>query len=322
MIQHTLTVPVPAAIAGQPGIAVAAELFVPARPQPLLLVCTPGGGMNRRYFDIAVGDDRSYSFARAMAAAGLMVATLDTPGIGDSPRPADGFSLTPDMLAAANAHAARVLAEGVRTGGLVPGLAGVPDTTVLGVGHSMGAALTLMMQAAHGPFTGLILLGFSCNGLRQILTEEEAGYEGRPDALRAALRGLAMARYQEDYPPVGGSERMREQGRDLFSAARVPRALMEALAPARAPLLPQPATFVLVPGSLAPEAARITVPVLLALGDSDIAGPPHAIPASFPACPDLGLLVLPQTGHTHFVFASRETLFRRCAGWAAAQRPA
>jgi pimeloyl-ACP methyl ester carboxylesterase len=71
----------------------------------------------------------------------------------------------------------------------------------------------------------------------------------------------------------------------------------------------------MIPGSSAPECARIDTPVFLAVGDRDIAGPPHQIPASFSGSRDVTLLVLPETGHCHFLFASRRGLFTRAQGW-------
>jgi hypothetical protein len=57
------------------------------------------------------------------------------------------------------------------------------------------------------------------------------------------------------------------------------------------------------------------VPVFLGLGDRDIAGPPHGIPAIFPHSRDITLTVLPETGHCQFIFPSRAELFRRIGEW-------
>ncbi len=96
------------------GIAspeIAVELFWPTSLRlarsAKLLVCLPGGGMNRRYFDIGGDDPGGFSFARHMAAKGYVVACVDHLGIGESTRPTDGFILTPDLLAAANGNATR-----------------------------------------------------------------------------------------------------------------------------------------------------------------------------------------------------------------------
>jgi hypothetical protein len=56
--------------------------------------------------------------------------------------------------------------------------------------------------------------------------------------------------------------------------------------------------------------------VFLGLGEHDIAGAPHGIPAFFGGCPDLTLFILPGTGHNHNVAPDREVLWDRLATWA------
>ena len=66
---------------------ITADLFVPpsVRPTPLLWVCIPGGGMNRRYFDLDVtSQNGAFSMARHLAAGGDLVVTVDPPGVGGS----------------------------------------------------------------------------------------------------------------------------------------------------------------------------------------------------------------------------------------------
>ena len=91
---------------------------------------------------------------------------------------------------------------------------------------------------------------------------------------------------------------------------------MNALRTVQDRLLATVSMFALVPGSSAPEAAQIDVPLLLVVGDRDMCGPPHQLAASFPGSPDVTLLCLPNTGHSHFVFASTSALFPRLALWA------
>jgi hypothetical protein len=44
------------------------------------------------------------------------------------------------------------------------------------------------------------------------------------------------------------------------------------------------------------------------------------VPASYPGSADITLLVLPATGHAHFLFDSRHHLFDRAASWCEAIR--
>jgi alpha-beta hydrolase superfamily lysophospholipase len=82
-------------------------------------------------------------------------------------------------------------------------------------------------------------------------------------------------------------------------------------------LLPTIATFVIIPGSAAPEAARVDVPLLLVAGDRDLCGPAHELAADFPRSPSVSVLELANTGHSHFAFPSVDELFPRMAAWAA-----
>ena len=72
----------------------------------------------------------------------------------------------------------------------------------------------------------------------------------------------------------------------------------------------------MIPGSVDEEMAAVDVPVFLGLGEHDIAGDPHGIPACFGGCPDFTLFVLPGTGHNHNVAPEREVLWERFAVWA------
>ena len=72
----------------------------------------------------------------------------------------------------------------------------------------------------------------------------------------------------------------------------------------------------MIPGSVGPEMAAVDVPIFLGLGDRDIAGEPHGIPAFFTGSHDISLFVLPGTGHNHNVAPAREQLWDRLATWA------
>jgi pimeloyl-ACP methyl ester carboxylesterase len=104
------------------------DLFLPdgiaeaGRPVDLV-VCVPGGGMTRRYFDLPEHLPGRWSMARHLAEAhGLAVLTLDHLGVGDSPPPDDPYTLTPRVVAAVHAHVVADAVERLGAGTLVPGL--------------------------------------------------------------------------------------------------------------------------------------------------------------------------------------------------------
>jgi len=296
---------------------IAIELFWPAdlrlARSAKLLVCLPGGGMNRRYFDIGENDPDGFSFARYMAAKGYVVACVDHLGIGESTRPADGFILTPKLLAAANNDATRQLASGLRNGNLVPELPSLPDLRTIGVGHSMGAMLTVLQQAEEPTHTALVLLGFSNRGLANYLPPQAHALIDAPETISNRIAGIAR---QLHAAPFGELAPSRESSA-MFHGAKADRVAVDALKPARDKLLVVAGLQSIIPGGVTSQLKTIDTPVFLAVGDHDIAGPPHAIPASFPASRDISLLILKDTGHAHFIFPTRCTLFRKVADWIA-----
>jgi pimeloyl-ACP methyl ester carboxylesterase len=294
---------------GAGTLTIAADIFLPARLRaaPAVLFCLPGGAMNRGYFDLQGEGD--FSFAAHLTARGFIVATLDHLGVGDSSRPRDGFELTPDVLAHANAIAMQAIRTELRSGALTGDA--LPELPSIGVGHSMGAMLTVMQQAHHGGHAALVLFGFSTRGLTAALSPEESSLAQNPAAARANLVRLARLRSPEPYPEVPRSA----QGRELFAGETADRRGVEALQRARSRLLLTAGLFSMIPGSCAPECAAVDVPVFLAFGDRDMAGPPHEVPANYPASPDVSLIVLAATGHAHFLFPARRRLFERVSQW-------
>jgi pimeloyl-ACP methyl ester carboxylesterase len=278
----------------------------------LAFCCIPGGAMRRGYFDLMVGEDTSYSFAEAMAAHGHVSVLIDSLGVGEGGRPLDGYELTPDVMADANERAVAHILNGLRRGDLDPALPPMTALKSIGVGHSMGALLTAVQQARHRSHVAVLLLGYSTRGMADFNSAEENAYADDPAGARANAVRLARIRHPEPYFEIVSNPTSRE----VFGRGADRPAVM-ALATVREKCLATPSLFSMIPASSAPDCAAVDVPVMLAIGDRDICGPPHEVPASFPASRDITLLVLAETGHTHFVFPSRQELFDRVARWAA-----
>jgi pimeloyl-ACP methyl ester carboxylesterase len=299
---------------GEGPLSVAADVYLPAQlpAAPTALYCLPGGAMSRGYFDLRAEGD--FSFAAALSARGYIVVTLDPLGIGDSSRPRDGYELTPDILTRANAAAVAAIHADLVSGSL----AGRPlgPVRAIGVGHSMGAMLTAVQQANHESYAALMLFGFSTHGLMLALSAEEKTFANDPERTRANLVRLARLRSPDPYPEV----QRTAQGKELFAGQTADRRGIDAINRVRANLLLTAGVFSMIPGACAPECAAVKVPVLLALGDRDMAGPPHAVPANYSGSADVTLLVLSATGHAHFLFDSRHHLFARAGTWCEATR--
>jgi pimeloyl-ACP methyl ester carboxylesterase len=311
---------------GEGPLSVAADIFLPPRLRtpPVALFCLPGGGLARGYYHLEPTpgleptsglepghDGGDFSFAAWMVARGCIVVTLDHLGSGGSSRPRDGFELTPDLLTTANALAVETIRADLLAGRVAGQTQPLAELRTIGVGHSMGAMLTAMQQARDRRHSGLILLGFGTQGLAPALSAEEATFAADPLRARHNVVRLVRTRSSEPYMEMASSA----QSREIFAGKNADRRGVEALQRARTQLLVTAGLFSMLPGSSAPECAQIDTPVFLAVGDRDIAGPPHRLPASFPGSRDVTLLVLPATGHCHFLFASRRRLFARAQGW-------
>ncbi|TDU32096.1 alpha-beta hydrolase superfamily lysophospholipase [Panacagrimonas perspica] len=310
-----LVIPSNVRLDGEPALHSAATVFLPADHDSAstALVCLAGGNMNRRYFDLQTEGDDSFSFAAQMTARGFIVVTIDHLGLGDSSRPQDGYALTPDVLARANAHATADVLARLREGRLAPDLPPMPALRSLGVGHSMGAMLTTLQQAQARRHAGIALLGFSTRGLPKFVPEDVRVLASDPVAVRARLVEFARRLFVVPYPRIRSSG---GNNAELYgSDAADPRGVA-ALKAATDSLLPVPAFLSMIPGNVALEAAQIDVPVFLGLGERDMAGPPAEAPRAFTASPQVRLEVFAGAGHSHFLFASRVDLFDRLAEWA------
>ena len=295
-------IPAGEVLPGERGLELAADVFLPegAGAPGASFFCFPGGGLDRRYFDL---DAPGRSFARALVAHGFAVATIDPLGWGESSRPRDGFALTPEVIAAANARGVETLAAELEQRW--------PALPRIGVGHSLGGLLAIVQQAEHESFDALVLLGVSTRGLRIMLSDRELAYADRPQAARAELVQLARERSRGEswfeLPPAARAGAIFGGGADPAALAAMRRVGCDVVS--------VPALFSMLPGSSAPWAARVRVPIFLGIGERDITGPPHEVVASFPASHDVTLHVLPGTGHSHFAFATTEALFDHIARW-------
>lgn len=306
---------------GEGLLQLAVEIIAHETPLPIALVCLPGGAMTHKYFDLqpprlhgagrppSSGDD-SFSFARQMALRGFICVLIDHLGVGGSSRPADGYALTSELLASANARATDHALAKLRTGRAINGLAPIPEVASVGVGHSMGAMLTILQQAEFHQHNAIAVLGFSTRGLPEYLPAEAKELD--PAAARREAARMARDMFKEPYPSIARSA----DGSQLYAGLHAEPAGIQAIKLAREKLLPVPAFQSMLPGNVAPEAARIDVPVFVGLGELDMAGPPLEAPKAFTASPAVTFHLMPKTGHSHFLFAARAGLFDALAAWA------
>jgi pimeloyl-ACP methyl ester carboxylesterase len=280
----------------------------------VVLVCLPGGGMSRRYFDLrAEGAGDGYSMAAHLARAGVVVVLLDHPGVGESEAPTDAYTLTPATVADVDAAAVATVLDGLTRGTLVDGLDPLAELVPVGCGHSMGGLLSVWLQARHRPYAELAALGFAGSGLMGHLTEDEQTYADDPERTARDLAALVGRRFGAARSGGSGS---RTTGTSPFLlAVEVPDHAKAAIGACGSALLNLCGLTSMIPGASRPQLEAIDVPVFLGVGELDITGDAHRIPAQFPASRDVTLFVCPGSGHNHNVAPTRAVLWDRLLAW-------
>jgi len=297
---------------------IAVDVVAPRQLDPGLpavaLCCLPGGYLGKGYFDLQVEGDASYSFAGFMAARGFVTLTLDHLGSGESTQPEDGYAVTLDRVVDANRWAMEKVLGELREpdpdgDGDRPRFGPLPS---VGVGHSMGSALSVVQQARAASHAALVLFSFSARGLEKYLLPEEKKYANRPEETWANLPELARARFSTPYPRVGG--RSGEASQAAFGTGTAEAPAVRALKRCGTNLVAQPGLLSMIPGGYAPFAADVRVPVFVGTGDRDLTGPQEANDA-FPGAPEFVAYTLEDCWHCHNVARTRHRLWERAARW-------
>lgn len=296
------------------------DLAVPPRA---ILVCLTGGGVTRRFFDLRFEDNASFSLAQALADRGYAVVMIDHLGVGGSSRPDDGFDLTPDVLADSAAEAARAAINFICAGSMGTGECSPP---IFGVGHSMGGMISVLVQARHSIYDGLVLLGYVANGSPNTLREGGKLTAGKPEQIRASLTALTIEMFGGAIKPAGpakdttglakapGKAPSANTSRLFRPEAADPEGTL-ALKAVIAPVLNASVLFALIPGSHAPEMVRVRRPILVIVGEHDFAYPPKDLEKLFPNAPSISTFLPQGIGHNVFNFPGRDRVFACIDEW-------
>jgi hypothetical protein len=302
--------------------SLAASVHLPdlavGRPRAVL-ICWPGGSYSRAYWDMHIAGHPGYSFAEHMTAQGFVVLAADHLGVGASSKPANGDRVDFDTMSTAAASFVRQVRAGLADGS--PEFGGTPltETPIIGVGHSLGACLTVVTQARHRCYDAVALLGFT-HGRKEVsvtavgATEREPACD--PGTLRETAIEQARAFFGETWDDVHGFA-PREPNHGWLHRPDVPAAVIAA-DDAQAVRWPrQSYVDALLAGYSAGFAAQLDCDVFLGFGDHDVPPSPHAEVAFYTSSPDVTLYLLPNSAHCHNFARTRTKLWDRVGRWAA-----
>lgn len=319
-----------AADLGEPA-EVALTVTLPASEslpeRPVVCFAKPGGGYSQRYFTESLPGPVEGAQADWHADRGWIFVSVDHLGTGASSIHHDTMALDFATVSAAN-HAAetevlRRLAEGSLHADLPP----VPDPLRIGIGQSMGGCLTIVQQARHRSYDGIGVLGYSAVhthppvapgappfhiswvgrdtllGERMVILNEHPVLG--PDTAAGGEEWEAMAwgfHYDDIDRQVVAEDMDRGGVVPPWGSASLPFGV---------------ACAVLTPGIIAPEAAAITVPVLVGMGERDVLTDPRAELRAYRSATSVDWFECPRMGHMHNFASTRELLWRRIEAWAA-----
>jgi hypothetical protein len=301
-----------------------------AASQPIVAFAWPGGGYNRNYYLLDL-PGHSSGQAGWHAGRGWIFVACDHLGVGDSSA-SDPDLLQFEDMASINAATTQGVLALLAAGDISPHLPPIGAPVVIGVGQSRGASLVIVQQAHHGSFDGIAVLGYSA------IHTSPKSRPGQPAVPQPwVVRGTAprsailLNRHQVDRESMAlalapGSPDVHPFAwcfhYDDVDSALVQRDMSDF--PNRHGNLPVWGdTFVpvmsramLTPGVIASEAASVTVPVLAAFGERDVAGDPWSEPGAYRSCADITVSVTQRMGHMHNFASTREQLWIRIEQWA------
>jgi hypothetical protein len=216
---------------------------------------------------------------------------------------------------------------------LVDGFPALVDPLRLGIGQSMGGCMTVIQQGRYHCYDGIGVLGYSA-----VHTTVQLGVGQRlpgawvPRDVRASS-GIAVmppmgadlaavfARASADGAPplMGWGFHYDDVDPEIVRADLGEFPTREGnVPPWGSATLPQSvASWCMAPGAIAPEAAAVVAPVLVAMGERDVIADPRGELRAYQSATSVDFFVCPRMGHMHNFAGTRELFWRRIETWSA-----
>lgn len=321
-----LRIDVTDSIAASTPQIIAATLYFPddlsAAERQVVIFASPGGGYSQHYFNMQFDGHEGYSEAEYHTARGIIFIAMDHLGVGESTLDLKD-KLSIEQAAASNdAFVQAVLAQ-LKAGVLCAGLLALANPFTVGIGQSMGGGVTIVMQSRHATFDAIAALGKSA--LHTVLPQPTFElFEVQKSIFHftraTPLEELSIELTSKQIPDFVYPFHWPEEPEDIIAADMAGGYPMRQKAPrfgsATTPLY---AVGMSSPGYLTPDAARITVPVLVAGGERDVMPDVRREPTAFLNSDDISVFVVPRMAHMHNFAPTRQQLWQRVADWAEMQ---
>ncbi|MET0370186.1 MAG: hypothetical protein ABW039_02290 [Sphingobium sp.] len=333
-----------AAALGEPAhVALTITLPDPAAmaDPPIICFAKPGGGYSRGYFTVDLPGPARGSQADWHAARGWIFVSVDHLGVGGSSIHA-ASKLDYTTTSAGNMAAEAEVLQRLANGTLADGFPAIADPVKIGIGQSMGGCMTIIQQGRYHCYDGIGILGYSAihthPPVRPGAEPIVAPWLPRDTQLRddppVVVNAPAVAAYRErmaaavpdpdaPHPMLWGFHYSEDYDADMEQAALTDLARFfhihepeKQVGVACQPWgsLTTPGAVArgsTTPGAVAPEAAAVTVPVLIAMGERDTCADVAGEPRAYRSAPSIDIFVCPRMSHMHNFAATRALFWER-----------
>jgi alpha-beta hydrolase superfamily lysophospholipase len=320
-----------AADIGQPA-RTAVTVFLPepsalADP-PVICFAFPGGGYSRGYFSFDMPGGVGGGQAGWHVSRGWIFVACDHLGFGDSTAPG-GNVLTFDNVARGNEATVAAVVGQLAAGTIKDGYPAISNAVKLGIGQSMGGCFTIVLQGQRHTFDGVATLGFSA--IHTVVPARpgtppvawpwllrEAGLDNPTIVNQASIEAAAahLPTGAAGEHPFTWAFHYDDEPADIVARDMLADVNGEPTPSWRSvPTPPSCGVMMVAPGAVATEAAAITVPVLIAVGERDVVPNPWLEPFAFKSSTDISVFVCPRMAHMHNFAHTRERFWRRIHSW-------
>ena len=320
---------------------------------PVICFAKPGGGYSRGYFTVDLPGPARGAQAQWHAERGWIFVSVDHLGVGGSSLHA-AASLDYTTVAAGNMAAETEVLRRLADGSLEAGFPAVANPLRIGIGQSMGGCMTIIQQGRYHCYDGIGVLGYSAihthppvrPGTRPIVTPwlpRDTLLATQPPVMTNAATVANYMRQMsavteppgDEHPMLWGFHFADDYDDAMNEAARIDLArFFHIFEPERQVGLEcQPwgsltvpgavAQSCLTPGTVAPEAAAVTVPVLVGMGERDTTADVMGEPRAYRSSNSIDIFVCPRMSHMHNFAGTRVLFWERIAlfaDWAASIR--
>lgn len=339
MKQHVFEIDVSEAAALGEAAHVAVTVHLPQSEcisdPPIVCFGKPGGGYSRGYYtcDLPGPSQGIGSEADWHAERGWIFVSVDHLGVGGSSLH-DAALLDYAAVSAANSAAEAEVLKRLCDGTLDCDFPPVCEPVTIGIGQSMGGCLTVVQQGRFSSYDGIGVLGYSAvhthppvrPGMRQLVAPwyTRDRLIGDPSIVtnRQAIkefmsngpypdRGQAMAWgfHYDDVPDEVVESDLAHFNRDIHDPASQAGHTTNPWNSLTTP--GAVAQTCLTPGIIAAEAAAVSVPVLVGMGERDTCADVKGEARAYLSATSVDIFVCPRMGHMHNFAGTRELFWQR-----------